>query len=103
MAGSARQKRQERRKLEIIQYLRILAILAGLFWAATLLFMLFWWIGHGQPVYPIRNATHIPYVSDVAAFTAKPVFIAGTTLSATFYIGAIIALHYVRYDRNPRA
>lgn len=39
-------------------------------------------------------------MSDVAAHTAKPVFIAGTIISAIFYVATIICLHYVRYDHR---
>lgn len=63
--GSANQKTDDRtaekRRFQLINYLRYFAILAGISWSATLLFMLLWWVGQGQPNYPVDDGViHIP-------------------------------------------
>jgi hypothetical protein len=52
---------------------------------------------HGQRTKPYLTSTR-SFISDIGAFTLKPVFLVGGVLTATTYILTIHSVHAARYD-----
>jgi hypothetical protein len=40
----------------------------------------------------------VPFISDIAAFTFKPVFVTGCTITGVAFAGTVFAVHHVRYS-----
>jgi hypothetical protein len=80
------------------RYLWLFPLVAGLTWFLTLTTLLIRWISIGQPRYPGQINPDIPFISDIAAFTFKPVFIVGCTITGLSFAGTVFAVHHVRYS-----
>lgn len=76
----------------------VLPLAAGLSWFSTLTILLIRWLAIGQPRYPGQVNPEIPFISDIAAFTFQPVFIAGCAVTGVTFAGTVFAVHHVRYS-----
>lgn len=73
-------------------------IIASVSWFATLTILLIRWLSLGQPRYPGQENPYIPFISDIAAFAFKPVFVIGCTITAVCFVGTVYSVHHVRYS-----
>ncbi|KAI0602462.1 hypothetical protein F4775DRAFT_588700 [Biscogniauxia sp. FL1348] len=73
-------------------------LLAGLCWFATLTILLGRWLALGRPRYPGQVNPYVPFISDIAAQTFKPVFIIGCAATGVCFSGTVFAVHHVRYS-----
>ncbi|KAK7920896.1 hypothetical protein PG985_008918 [Apiospora marii] len=80
-------------------YLWLFPLVAGLSWFTTISILLVRWLALGQPRYPGQVNPDVPFISDIAAFTFKPVFVVGCTVSGLSFAGTMFAVHHVRYAR----
>ncbi|KAB5590134.1 Frag1/DRAM/Sfk1 family protein [Ceratobasidium theobromae] len=65
--------------------------LAGAFmWCATLLAMMITWAATGKPKYPSQEG-NIPYISDVGAYTLKPLFVVGAVITGLGFFFTVLA------------
>ncbi|BCR83885.1 uncharacterized protein ACHE_11287A [Aspergillus chevalieri] len=71
--------------------------LAGLVWLATLSGLLLSWITHGMPRYP-GQMYPIAFISDIASFELKPLFLVGSTITAVCFVITVAAVHVMRYE-----
>jgi hypothetical protein len=56
------------------------------------------WLSLGRPRYPGQVNPDVPMVSDIAAHTFQPVFIAGSAATGVCFLGTVFAVHHVRYS-----
>ncbi|KFH40811.1 hypothetical protein ACRE_084940 [Hapsidospora chrysogenum ATCC 11550] len=75
-------------------------IIASISWFSTITILLARWFALGRPRYPGQVNPDIPFVSDIAAFQFKPVFIIGCTLTAVGFVGTVYSVHHVRYSHS---
>lgn len=75
-------------------------IVGGLAWFLTLTTLLLRWISIGRPQYPGQVNPSIPFISDIAAFQFKPVFVVGCTLTSLCFLGTVFCVHHVRYSAS---
>lgn len=80
--------------------LRIFPLAAGTAWSSTLTILLARWLATGRPRYPGQVNPEVPFVSDIAAFTFQPVFIAGCAVTGFTFAGTVFAVHHVRYSHD---
>lgn len=73
-------------------------LLAGSFWFITLTTLLIRWLALGRPRYPEQVNPDVPFISDIAAATLKPVFIVGCAATAVCFFGTVFAVNHVRYS-----
>ncbi|KAF2445450.1 hypothetical protein P171DRAFT_520236 [Karstenula rhodostoma CBS 690.94] len=78
----------------------LLPCIAGTAWFLTLAVMLLTWVGRGCPRYPGQQNPYIAFISDIAAFQLKPLFLVGSVTTAVGYTGTMLAVHSARYDRR---
>lgn len=64
----------------------------------TLSILLVRWFAIGQPRYPGQVNPDVPFISDIAAFTFKPVFVTGSAITGLAFVGTVFAVHHVRYS-----
>ncbi|KAK6845342.1 hypothetical protein PG995_015452 [Apiospora arundinis] len=84
----------------LTRYLWLFPLIAGLSWFITISILLVRWLALGQPRYPGQVNPDVPFISDIAAFTFKPVFVAGCTVTGLAFAGSMFAVHHVRYARG---
>lgn len=73
-------------------------IIASAAWFLTLTTLLLRWLSLGRPRYPGQVNPWIPFISDIAAFRFKPVFVVGCTITAICFVGTVFSVHHVRYS-----
>lgn len=73
-------------------------LVASAAWFITLSTLLIRWISIGCPRYPGQVNPVVPFISDIAAFTFKAVFVAGCAVTAVAYFGTVLSVHLVRYS-----
>jgi hypothetical protein len=78
--------------------LYIFPLVAASTWFVTITTLLIRWLTMGRPRYPGQYNPDIPLISDIAAFTFKPVFVIGGTLTGLAYFMTVLAVHHVRYS-----
>ncbi|KAI1323469.1 hypothetical protein F5Y16DRAFT_383627 [Xylariaceae sp. FL0255] len=85
---------------EVLSHRRIwlFPFLAGTIWFATLTILLSRWLYLGRPQYPGQVNPYVPFISDIAAQTFKPVFIVGCATTGLSFFGTVFAVHHVRYS-----
>ncbi|KAF2088616.1 hypothetical protein K490DRAFT_56011 [Saccharata proteae CBS 121410] len=69
-------------------------------WFVTLFVLLVTWVARGMPRYPGQTNPYVAFISDIAAFELKPVFLVGGCITAIGFIGTVSAVHFSRYDRR---
>ncbi|KAI4592325.1 hypothetical protein KJ359_011264 [Pestalotiopsis sp. 9143b] len=79
-------------------HLWLFPLVAGGVWFLTLSILLIRWFAIGQPRYPGQVNPDIPFISDIAAFTFKPVFVTGCSIVGVAFAGTVFAVHHVRYS-----
>jgi hypothetical protein len=73
-------------------------IIASASWFLTLTALLLRWLSLGRPRYPGQVNPWVPFISDIAAFQFKPIFILGCSLTAVCFVGTVWSVHHVRYS-----
>lgn len=73
-------------------------IIASVAWFFTLTILLVRWLSLGRPVYPGQGNPLIPFISNIAAFRFKPLFVIGCTITGICFIGTVYSVHHVRYS-----
>lgn len=73
-------------------------IVASLAWFSTLTLLMARWLALGRPRYPGQANPFIPFISDIAAFAFKPVFVAGCATTSVCFVGTVWSVHHVRYS-----
>jgi len=81
-------------------YSWLLAVSGGGAWGLTLSILLVHWLARGRPTYPSQSNPYAAFISDIAAFELKPVFITGCTITALTYLGTIWSVNHIRYARS---
>lgn len=76
----------------------VFPLVAGAAWFTTITILLLRWLWIGQPRYPGQVNPDVPFISDIAAFTLKPVFVTGCTVTGLAFAGAVFGVHHVRYS-----
>lgn len=84
----------------LFKYSWLFAVSAGGAWGLTLSILLVHWLARGRPTYPFQSNPYVAFISDIAAFELKPVFITGCTVTALTYFGTIWSANHIRYTRN---
>lgn len=72
-------------------------LVAGTSWFLTLTILLIRWLSLGRPRYPGQVSPDVPFVSDIAAQTLRPVFVVGGAATGLCFVGTVFAVHHVRY------
>ncbi|KAE8378700.1 hypothetical protein BDV26DRAFT_184530 [Aspergillus bertholletiae] len=72
--------------------------LTGSIWLLTLASLLLVWLVRGMPQYPGRSNPHFAFISDIASFEPKPLFLVGTSITAMGFVITVAAVHVVRYE-----
>ncbi|KAE8146142.1 Frag1/DRAM/Sfk1 family-domain-containing protein [Aspergillus avenaceus] len=72
--------------------------LAASVWFATLASLLLTWIARGMPRYPGQSNPHVAFISDIASFELKPLFLVGASITAVGFVSTVAAVHVVRYE-----
>lgn len=85
------------RDVSASRHLWVLPLVAGTTWFATLTVLLARWLWLGRPRYPGQANPEVPFVSDIAAFTLQPVFVAGCAVTGAAFAGTVFAAHHARY------
>jgi hypothetical protein len=76
----------------------VFPLVAGTTWFTTITILLLRWLWIGQPRYPGQVNPDVPFISDIAAFTLKPVFVTGCTVTGLAFAAAVFGVHHVRYS-----
>ncbi|KAK8183510.1 Frag1/DRAM/Sfk1 [Phyllosticta capitalensis] len=76
----------------------LLPLVSGVVWFVTLLSLLLRWVARGTPRYPGQSNPYVAFISDIAAFDMKPLFLIGACITAVAFIGTVCAVHFARYD-----
>ncbi|PLB45395.1 hypothetical protein P170DRAFT_512097 [Aspergillus steynii IBT 23096] len=72
--------------------------LAGSVWFLTLASLLLTWIARGRPQYPGQSNPHVAFISDIASFELKPLFLVGASITAVGFAFSVAIVHVVRYE-----
>jgi hypothetical protein len=81
-----------------LRLLYLFPLIASTSWFLTLFILLATWLAKGRPRYPLQSNPYVAFVSDIGAFTLKPLFCLGGILTALSYIATITSAHYARYS-----
>ncbi|KAL2845439.1 Frag1/DRAM/Sfk1 family-domain-containing protein [Aspergillus pseudoustus] len=73
-------------------------LLAGTVWFLTLTSLLLTWVARGMRPYPGQSNPHIPFISDIASFELKPLFLVGASITAMGFLFTVAAVHVMRYE-----
>lgn len=87
-------------KTHFFDYSWLFALTAGGAWGFTLSILLIFWLAKGQPTYPGQSNPYVAFISDIAAFELKPVFITGCIVTAATYCITIWSVNHIRYAPN---
>ncbi|KAF3771375.1 hypothetical protein M406DRAFT_326760 [Cryphonectria parasitica EP155] len=87
-----------RKDLRYSHKLWIFPLIAGSAWFTTLSILFIRWLAIGRPRYPGQVNPEVPFISDIAAFTFQPVFVAGCAITGIAFAGTVFAVHHVRYS-----
>ncbi|KAL3477972.1 Frag1/DRAM/Sfk1 family-domain-containing protein [Aspergillus californicus] len=72
--------------------------LAGSVWFLTLSSLLLTWIARGMKPYPGQSNPHVPFISDIASFELKPLFLVGASVTSMGFFFTVAAVHVMRYE-----
>ncbi|GAD97812.1 hypothetical protein AOR_1_1722194 [Paecilomyces variotii No. 5] len=75
--------------------------IAGTVWFLTLSALLLTWLGRGSPRYPGQGNPYVAFISDIASFELKPLFLVGASITAVSFVVSVAAVHVVRYEYFP--
>ncbi|KAF2147233.1 uncharacterized protein K452DRAFT_282223 [Aplosporella prunicola CBS 121167] len=78
----------------------LLPLVSSIAWFLTLLVLLITWVARGTPRYPGQANPYVAFISDIAAFELKPLFLVGSCITAFAFIGTVCAVHFARYNRR---
>ncbi|KAH7360397.1 Frag1/DRAM/Sfk1 [Rhexocercosporidium sp. MPI-PUGE-AT-0058] len=75
-----------------------LPVIAGLFWSGMLTTFMVYWQTTSRPHYTSMSSTQtIPYISDIGAFTLKPLFITGSTITSLSMDLSLLSERWLRH------
>ncbi|KAF2457416.1 Frag1/DRAM/Sfk1 [Lineolata rhizophorae] len=83
-----------------LHLLWLFPLVAAVIWFATLLTLLIRWLVRGMPKYPDQSNPLVAFISDIAAFEMKPVFLVGGSITAVAFVGTVCSVHYARYHHS---
>ncbi|KAF2195162.1 hypothetical protein K469DRAFT_698722 [Zopfia rhizophila CBS 207.26] len=83
-----------------LRHLWLFPLIAGTFWFLTLAALLITWLANGMPKYPKQSNPYVAFISDIAAFQLKPLFLIGGTVTALAFICTVFSVHFSRYDHR---
>ncbi|KAI9374580.1 Frag1/DRAM/Sfk1 family-domain-containing protein [Aspergillus egyptiacus] len=73
--------------------------LAGTVWFITLASLLMTWIfARDMRPYPGQGSPRVPFISDIASFELKPLFLVGASITAMGFLFTVAAVHVMRYE-----
>ncbi|KAL4868245.1 hypothetical protein BDV12DRAFT_170022, partial [Aspergillus spectabilis] len=78
--------------------LYLFPLLAGTAWLVTLTGLLLRWVTRGMRPYPGQSNPYIPFISDIASFELKPLFLVGASVTAMGIFFTVAAVHVMRYE-----
>ncbi|KAG2421775.1 hypothetical protein HFD88_005751 [Aspergillus terreus] len=78
--------------------LALFPALAGSVWFLTLASLLLTWVARGMPRYPGQSNPKVAFISDIASFELKPLFLVGSAITAVGFVLTVAAVHVVRYE-----
>ncbi|KZZ87290.1 Frag1/DRAM/Sfk1 [Ascosphaera apis ARSEF 7405] len=79
----------------------IIPIIAGCVWTAMLIAMLGRWSALGHPhIKSMNRDQHIAFISDVGAFSLKPLFISMSAVSASMFTSVFVIERWMRHARQ---
>ncbi|OJJ73001.1 hypothetical protein ASPBRDRAFT_151691 [Aspergillus brasiliensis CBS 101740] len=78
--------------------LYIFPSMAGTVWFLTLASLLLTWLARGMPVYPGQSNPDVAFISDIASFELKPLFLIGASMTAVGFLFTVAAVHVMRYE-----
>ncbi|KAB8214364.1 hypothetical protein BDV33DRAFT_228383 [Aspergillus novoparasiticus] len=55
-------------------------------------------LAHGIPQYPGQSNQHVAFISDIASFELKPLFLIGASITAVGFVTTVAAVHVVHYE-----
>ncbi|KAL4944081.1 Frag1/DRAM/Sfk1 family-domain-containing protein [Aspergillus oleicola] len=73
-------------------------LLSGTVWFLTLSSLLLRWITRGRKPYPGQINSSVPFISDIASFELKPLFLVGSSITAAGFFVTVVAVHVVRFE-----
>jgi hypothetical protein len=76
-------------------------IAGAIVWFGTLLAMLVTWLAEGRPKY-VSQDSKVAYISDVGADRLKPLFIAGSTVTALSFFVSLVIERWLRHSGRLR-
>ncbi|KAL4952857.1 Frag1/DRAM/Sfk1 family-domain-containing protein [Aspergillus filifer] len=80
------------------QRLPLFPLLSGTVWFFTLTSLLLRWIIRGRKPYPGQVNSSVPFISDIASFELKPLFLVGAPITAGGFFVTVVAVHVVRFE-----
>ncbi|KAF2807822.1 uncharacterized protein BDZ99DRAFT_464732 [Mytilinidion resinicola] len=83
-----------------LQHLWLFPFISGTAWFVTLAVLLITWFAEGMPKYPLQSNPYVAFISDIAAFTLKPFFLTGASITGITYIATVVLVHFARYDHR---
>ncbi|KAL3483889.1 Frag1/DRAM/Sfk1 family-domain-containing protein [Aspergillus germanicus] len=78
--------------------LYLFPLLAGTVWFVTLASLLLTWVARGMKPYPGQSNPHIPFISNIASFELKPLFLVGASITAMGFFFTVASVHVMRYE-----
>jgi len=79
----------------------ILPVIATIVWFGTILGMLVVWLAEGSPHYSEMDPDeNIAYISDVGAHLLKPLFIAGSSVTAVSFCLSLVGERWLRHSER---
>ncbi|EAU29598.1 predicted protein [Aspergillus terreus NIH2624] len=60
--------------------------------------LLLTWVARGMPRYPGQSNPKVAFISDIASFELKPLFLVGSAITAVGFVLTVAAVHVVRYE-----
>ncbi|KAL4796153.1 Frag1/DRAM/Sfk1 family-domain-containing protein [Aspergillus venezuelensis] len=78
--------------------LPLFPLLSGTVWFLTLTSLLLRWITRGRKPYPGQIHSSVPFISDIASFELKPLFLVGASITAGGFFITVVAVHVVAFE-----
>ncbi|KAL4963377.1 Frag1/DRAM/Sfk1 family-domain-containing protein [Aspergillus stella-maris] len=78
--------------------LPLFPLLSGTVWFLTLTSLLLRWITRGRKPYPGQINSSVPFISDIASFELKPLFLVGASITGGGFFVTVVAVHVVAFE-----
>ncbi|KAL4875540.1 hypothetical protein BJY04DRAFT_201592 [Aspergillus karnatakaensis] len=77
--------------------LPLFPLLTGTNWLITLTILLVRWVTRGLRPYPGQSNPYVAFISDIASFELKPLFLIGASITAAGFFITVSAVHVLQY------